>query len=608
MDGEKSGDDNNMKENIHFQDDLPLVSIIIPVYNGANYMQEAIDSALAQSYKNIEIIVVNDGSNDDGKTENIALSYRDKIRYFYKENGGCASALNMGIKNMQGQYFSWLSHDDIYLPDKIEHQINILNKLDNKDTIIYGGYELIDKKSFSLHFVRPENKYSQNKLNISLFPLLRGLVHGCTLLIPVKYFHEIGIFDETLPSTQDYALWFKFFRVASIHFDNRILVKSRVHSEQGTHKILNHLNECEELWSGFLKEVTEEEMVKMEGSPYLFLHRTASFLKDTPYKKSENLARLMLEEAFKKIKVSVIMPVYNRINFAIEAIQSVLIQTHKNFELIIVDDGSTEDITELSKICEQDSRIIYIPQKNKGPAAARNCGIKKATGEYIAFLDSDDLFTQDKLKYQLRLMEENESEFSHTSYHQINEESELIRRISSGTFKGKVFPGIISCCPIAMPTVMAKTFILKSNLFPENIKIAEDCCNWISIASQYIVGGIDVELSKIRIGNSTTSTNPYKLMKGYINIACFAIDHIYASHYTQEISSLLTNALQIVKGLNIPYTEPPVEKVEIEELSILQQCKQQVPKNITLFAHLIHSLRHNGIRITWSKIRRRLKL
>ena len=92
----------------------PLISIVIPVYNGSNYLREAIDSALRQTYKNIEVLVINDGSNDNGATARIAKSYGKKIRYFEKPNGGVATALNMGIQKMRGEYFSWLSHDDLY--------------------------------------------------------------------------------------------------------------------------------------------------------------------------------------------------------------------------------------------------------------------------------------------------------------------------------------------------------------------------------------------------------------------------------------------------------------------------------------------------------------
>ena len=104
----------------------PKVSIIIPVYNGSNYLQEAIDSALAQTYPNCEILVINDGSCDEGKTEAIALSYGDRIRYFKKENGGVATAVNYGIEHMTGDYFAWLSHDDYYLPHKIERQMRAI--------------------------------------------------------------------------------------------------------------------------------------------------------------------------------------------------------------------------------------------------------------------------------------------------------------------------------------------------------------------------------------------------------------------------------------------------------------------------------------------------
>ena len=118
----------------------PLVSIIVPVYNGANYMREAIDSALAQTYSNIEIIVVNDGSNDGGKTRDIALSYGNKIRYFEKENGGVSTALNLGIKNMGGAYFSWLSHDDVYLPEKVQVEIDAWRKAGDMSRVLYSNW------------------------------------------------------------------------------------------------------------------------------------------------------------------------------------------------------------------------------------------------------------------------------------------------------------------------------------------------------------------------------------------------------------------------------------------------------------------------------------
>ena len=116
------------------------VSIVIPVFNGADYLREAIDSALAQTYQNAEIIIINDGSNDNGATENIALSYGDRIRYFSKENGGVASALNLAIKKMTGEYFSWLSHDDLYFANKVEAQIKALDQMQDKRVVLYSDF------------------------------------------------------------------------------------------------------------------------------------------------------------------------------------------------------------------------------------------------------------------------------------------------------------------------------------------------------------------------------------------------------------------------------------------------------------------------------------
>ncbi len=582
----------------------PLVSIVIPVYNGANYMSEAIDSALAQTYSNVEVIVVNDGSNDNGKTDRIAKEYGDKIRYFVKENGGCASALNLAIKNMKGQYFSWLSHDDVYYPNKIEHQINLINKLKNSATIIYGGYEVINSASKSMYYVRPENTIPEEKRNIPLFPLLRGLIHGCSLLIPVKYFKEIGVFDETLPSTQDYALWFKFLRVAPIHFDNTITIKSRVHEEQGTHKITNHLNECNELWSGFLRELTEDEMTEMEGSPYLFLTRTAAFLaNNTPYTKARDLATLMAKQTLSNIKISVVMPVYNRIKLAIEAIDSVIIQTHQTFELIIIDDGSAEDVSLLLKKCKSDPRITYTHTKNKGAAAARNLGVSKATGKYVAFLDSDDLFYPNKLEVQLKYMEDNSWVFSHTSYERINVESKHINFIASGSIcNGYVFPQIISSCQIATPTVMGATSLFKSNPFPHNMRIGEDVCTWISIASENFIGGIDTALSKIRVSNSSTYFDHGKYALGLINISAFVINDKRFNQFSSLLINLLYAAIRNLQLLD------EQTGIQIQQPSTYKRSSflHTIRPPLTLMI-LINSLKRNGLRATLYRIYWRLK-
>jgi glycosyltransferase involved in cell wall biosynthesis len=588
----------------------PLVSIIIPVYNGANYMKEAINSALTQTYKNIEIIVVNDGSKDNGETENVALSYGDKIRYFHKENGGCGSALNYGIKNMKGEYFSWLSHDDLYYPNKIEHQVNILNKFDNKDTIIYGGYELIDEKGNSLRYIKPDSVLPINKLNISLLPLLRGLIHGCSLLIPAKYFYEVGIFNEALPTTQDYDLWFKIFRVAPIHFDESTLIKSRFHSEQGSKKVSNHNEECNVLWSSFLHELTEEEMIKMEGSSYLFLIRTANFLSNnTPYNKACDLANTMAKQVLHDTKVSVIIPVYNRINWVIEAIESVLIQTHKNFEILIIDDGSTDDISQLTSICKKDKRIKYFHKKNEGPAAARNLGIKNAIGKYIAFLDSDDLFYKDKIEIQLKFMEENNFIFSHTSYKKINEKGKYIESVHSGFFSGNVFPKVIQTCPIAMPTVMGTLTLFQENLFPENIRSGEDCCLWISIASKNSIGGIDKELSKVRIsGGTNTFMDPNKYSVGLINITSYVLNDSYLSKFSPFTINLLLAAvtqLRLLENKNEDYKKSNISF--FKNNYVIQKIRTYCFVTKILIVLTITSIRQEGMRVTISRIQRWLR-
>lgn len=224
----------------------PLVSIVIPVYNGSDYLSEAIDSALMQTYQNIEIIVVNDGSPDEGKTEKIALSYGDKIRYFKKENGGSSSALNFGIKQMQGEWFSWLSHDDLYYLEKIEKQIvyiaesNLYKDENINKHIFFTASENIDGNGKCIR--KPSNAQIQGIFNdVNALKNSKQLVadpikycfHGCGCLIHKDAFYDVGLFDEKLRLVNDIDMWFRLYAGGYIlHYIPEILVKGRIHAKQ----------------------------------------------------------------------------------------------------------------------------------------------------------------------------------------------------------------------------------------------------------------------------------------------------------------------------------------------------------------------------------------
>ncbi len=244
------------------------VSIIIPVYNGSNYLAKAIDSALSQDYQNIEIIVINDGSKDNDKTRNIALSYGDKIIYLEKSNGGVASALNLGISKMNGDFFSWLSHDDLYTPDKISKQINFLtnNELNIETTIIFSNYFLIDFEGKTFHTT---NLKPGNPSNFRAWLAAYSYLNGCTLLIPKKLFVLAGQFNETLKHTQDYDLWFRMSYHADFIFHDDIIVSSRQHQEQDSRsKNIEAFKEVYLLKKSFLSQLSKQELNK---NFYIFL-------------------------------------------------------------------------------------------------------------------------------------------------------------------------------------------------------------------------------------------------------------------------------------------------------------------------------------------------
>lgn len=210
----------------------PLVSIIIPVYNGSNFVADALNSAINQSYKNLEILVINDGSTDGGKTKAVVEPFLEdnRVQYIEKENGGVSSVLNMGIKIMKGEFFCWLSHDDMMHEDSVKKRIKLWNSLgQNEKTIISTSTSYIDAENNTIFRVAAKSKNVNN-----IFDIISSTINGCSLLIPASLIkgHK---FREDMIFMQDYYLWATLINEgARIKLLNKKLTYNRVHDAQVT--------------------------------------------------------------------------------------------------------------------------------------------------------------------------------------------------------------------------------------------------------------------------------------------------------------------------------------------------------------------------------------
>lgn len=263
--------------------DSPLVSIVIPVYNGTNYMREAIDSALAQTYPRCEVIVINDGSTDNGATDAVARSYGDRIRYFRKENGGVATAVNRGIREMRGEYFSWLSHDDTFYPDKIEKQIDALRRQGRlAGGISHSNYDHLDVDSGVITRYNWLDIHTEQQLTNSNFSPVFLCIHGCSILIHRSHFERVGFYDEKLLATQDSVFLFNVMRGQRSVFVADQLFRARSHKEQGSRTMSCHEPEYNRMFIDFCEKLTPEEMSSFCGSPRNFYYRLYSLLQPIP--------------------------------------------------------------------------------------------------------------------------------------------------------------------------------------------------------------------------------------------------------------------------------------------------------------------------------------
>ncbi|MBI4059635.1 glycosyltransferase [Candidatus Giovannonibacteria bacterium] len=183
-----------------------LVSIVIPAYNAEKYIKEAVDSALAQTYENVEVVVVDDGSTDG--TKNVLESYvRDgKIKYVYQKNAGLAGARNTGIRTARGEYIAFLDADDLFLPEKVTEQVKVLEEHPDYDVCYSDLTHFTDgqqRKFFHHRYHYPSGNLFE--------PLLhKQFINPLAVFARRSVFEKYGFFDETLRRSEDWDLWLRW--------------------------------------------------------------------------------------------------------------------------------------------------------------------------------------------------------------------------------------------------------------------------------------------------------------------------------------------------------------------------------------------------------------
>jgi teichuronic acid biosynthesis glycosyltransferase TuaG len=229
--------------------------------------------------------------------------------------------------------------------------------------------------------------------------------------------------------------------------------------------------------------------------------------------------------------VTIIIPYKSNLKYLFLALKSVFNQSYKNFKLIIVYDNIyKKDLDKIKIFLKKKNYFkklnikIIDNKKNFGAGESRNIAIRKSNSKYIAFLDSDDIWSKDKLKIQVEYMENNNISFSHTSYNIINTNNKIV---SSRSAKKKIiFQDLITSCDIGLSTVMLKSSLLNKNkfLFPK-IKTKEDYVLWLKIIKKIkTIIGINIKLTCYRKTEGSLSSNKllslingYKVYRDYMN-------------------------------------------------------------------------------------------
>lgn len=416
------------------------VSIVIPVCNVECYLRQCLDSAINQTLNDIEIICVNDGSTDNSMQILREYAEKDKrVKIINKDNAGYGHTMNLGIDMASGEYIGIIESDDYvdlnmykdlyeiadkYQVDLVKADFNRFLEMDNKIELFYNKV------------VRKESQYNRVIDPAQEINIFRGVMNTWSGIYSKKFLQKYNIRHNETPgaSYQDNGFYFQTFCYAKkVYFVNKPYYMNRRDNPNSSVYATNKVFCMKEEYD-FIKKILKSTPEKFEQFKYPFTVRKFLNYRFTYNRIDNSNKKVFLKvfyEDFKqaienkelnwdffnneektelkwilkdpedyynntcsgKIRISIIIPVYNEENTIRECLDKICEQSLKEIEIICIDDGSTDKSLEILREYEnRDQRFIVLTQKNQGAGVARNYGLSVAKGEFVCFLDSDDWY------------------------------------------------------------------------------------------------------------------------------------------------------------------------------------------------------------------------
>ena len=437
----------------------PRISIIIPIYNVNKYLRECLDSIINQTLKTIEIICVNDGSTDNSLEIIKEYIYDNRIIIINKNNSGYGDSMNQGFNIVSGEYIGFVESDDFIDINMFENLYKITKKGDidivRSNFYLYWG----KNKKEALNFKILKNLYNKifNPMELQNIFLVQPSIWAGIYKKLFLIKNNIKFLTTPGASYQDTSFFYKtlykankiFCTKKAFYYYRQTNSNSSVNNNTLNKVIFAHieLNEIEKfikkdvklynknqryfntkkimtlLWNlnrvdkkkQYNKILYKEIYEILKSDNYIheqFNNFEINFLNCLKNNGEERTSEIFLYSPKEKNpQISVIIPIYNCEKYIKECLSSLIKQTFKNFEIICINDGSNDDTLKILKKFEaKDERIIIFNQNNSGPGIARNVGMKKSKGEYLMFLDSDDIFKKTMLEELYIKIKENDSD------------------------------------------------------------------------------------------------------------------------------------------------------------------------------------------------------